>query len=71
MPILVTGGTGLLGVNLVRRLVSDGCVVRVLVRGTSSRVGLDSGQIEFIEGDITDAASVRRAMTGCDEVLSP
>lgn len=68
MPILVTGGTGLLGVNLVRRLVSDGCAVRVLVRNTSSRVGLDSGNIEFIEGDITDAASVRRAMTGCDEV---
>lgn len=64
----VTGGTGLLGVNLVRQLVQRGQRVRVLVRPTSQRIGLDSELIEFAEGDVTDAASIRRAMAGCDQV---
>ena len=68
MPILVTGGTGLLGVNLVRQLVGDGQRVRLLVRSNPNRLGLESDLIEFIRGDITDEASVLRAMQGCEEV---
>lgn len=32
MPALITGGSGFLGVNLVRLLVSQGLHVRVMVR---------------------------------------
>lgn len=68
MPIFITGGTGFLGVNLVRMLVARGHHVRVLVREESNRLGLTSDLIEFISGDITDAASIRRAIEGCEEV---
>ena len=67
MPIFITGGTGFLGVNLVRMLVARGRHVRVLVRENSNRLGLESDLIEFVTGDVTDAASIRRAMEGCEE----
>lgn len=67
MPIFITGGTGFLGVNLVRQLVSQGHRVRVLVRGEPNRLGLESNSIEFARGDITDSQSVLDAMRGCDQ----
>ncbi|MFQ5495277.1 MAG: NAD-dependent epimerase/dehydratase family protein [Phycisphaerae bacterium] len=68
MPIFITGGTGFLGVNLVRELVARGHKVRLLVRPGSSRVDLTSDLIEFAAGDVTDPASIRRAVDGCCEV---
>jgi len=68
MTAFVTGGTGLVGVNLVRRLIDEGHRVRLLVRPGSPRVGIDQSRVEMTEGDVTDLASVRRAMSGCDRV---
>ncbi|MEE9294102.1 MAG: SDR family oxidoreductase [Phycisphaerae bacterium] len=68
MPVFVTGGTGFVGINLIRSLVSDGHQVRALVRPTSRRVGLDPEKVEFVHGDVTDADSIRRGMEGCDQV---
>ena len=68
MAIFVTGGTGFLGVNLVRRLVERGHRVRLLARPNASRLGLESDLIEFVTGDVTDNQSVFNAMTGCDQV---
>jgi len=48
MPIFVTGGTGFVGLNLVRMLVARGERVRLLVREHSCRMGLDSELIEFV-----------------------
>ncbi len=69
MPIFITGGTGFLGVNLVRALVSRGERCRLLVRPTSPRIGLDLPEIEFVPGDVTDRNSLRQAMRGCDRVF--
>lgn len=69
MAVFVTGGTGFLGVNLVRALVADGERIRALSRPGSPRVGLDVGNIEFVEGDVADFDSVRRGMEGCDRVF--
>jgi nucleoside-diphosphate-sugar epimerase len=58
--VLVTGGTGMIGANLVHRLVADGYQVSVLARPTSSLLRLRpvEKRIEIIEGDLVDAASV-------------
>ena len=68
MAVFVTGGTGLLGVNLIRVLVARGRRVRALVRSGSPRVGLEGLKIEFFEGDVTDLNSVLRGVRGCDRV---
>ena len=65
---LITGGTGFLGSALVRRLVRDGYDVRVLdnnLRGVPSRLKEVWEQIEVVEGDIRDLATVESA---CKEV---
>lgn len=68
---LVTGGTGLLGSQLVFDLVSNGEKVRVLKRASSSTTLLKNkfrlsphlfNQIEFVDGDVLDIFSVEDAL---------
>lgn len=66
---LVTGGTGTVGAAVVRRFVGRGDDVRVLVRSdASAAIARDLGA-EPVDGDVLDAAAVRRAAAGCDLVL--
>jgi uncharacterized protein YbjT (DUF2867 family)/tryptophan-rich sensory protein len=64
---LVTGASGYIGGRLVPRLLDAGWRVRVLARSASS-VGDRpwSGQVEVVEGDASDDATVRRALDGVD-----
>jgi nucleoside-diphosphate-sugar epimerase len=69
--ILVTGGRGFIGSGLVKALLRAGCSVRVLddnSRGSPRRLAEVEKDIEFIAGDIRDAAVVARATQGVDEV---
>jgi len=67
--ILVTGATGLVGGNLARMLVQErGEQVKVLVRAGANTVALDDLDIEQVQGDLTDPASLALAMQGCDRV---
>ncbi|NOX59224.1 MAG: NAD-dependent epimerase/dehydratase family protein [Planctomycetes bacterium] len=61
---LVTGGTGLLGSHFVEQLVRRNRRVRALVRPGSDTRYLESKGVELVEGDMTDAASLRRACEG-------
>jgi dihydroflavonol-4-reductase len=61
----VTGGTGLIGFNVVQALVRRGRRVRVFVRSLDRGRALLPGGCELAEGDITDKAAVLRAMQGC------
>jgi nucleoside-diphosphate-sugar epimerase len=64
---LVTGGSGFLGVNLVRHLLDQGVPLRSL-----DLVPFDQPErtrIEAIVGDIRDAATVERAMRGVRTVV--
>ncbi len=54
---LVTGGTGFLGVAIVRLLLDRGCRVRILVRNQDSVLAKKSG-VEMCIGSVTDMASV-------------
>jgi nucleoside-diphosphate-sugar epimerase len=65
---LVTGATGHLGANLVRRLLEDGERVRVLLReGTPTRA-IDGLAVERVVGDIRDYAKTLAAARGCRRV---
>jgi dihydroflavonol-4-reductase len=66
--VLVTGGAGFIGSHLVRRLVADGCRVRVLERPGVSVAHLSDDLVETTYGDIRDRDFVREAVRGCDEV---
>jgi len=67
--VLVTGATGFIGANVMRRLVERGEDVRVLVRATSKRSNLAGLPVEVAVGDLRDADSVRRAVRGCSRVF--
>jgi len=70
--VLVTGGTGFLGAQLVRMLSQRGNHVRVLdngSRGQTQRLSPLLEQIELIEGDVRDPSVVARAVLGMDAVF--
>lgn len=71
MKTLVTGATGFIGSEIVRRLLADGHEVRALVRATSDRSNLaDLGDdVEFAIGDVCDHASVLAVLEGIDTLF--
>jgi len=69
---LVTGGAGFIGSNICRRLVAQGCFVRVvdnLLTGKKSNLDNFIEKIEFIEADMGDETIARSAMKDIDVVL--
>lgn len=66
--ILVTGATGHLGANLVRRLLDEGEDVRVLLRERSGSQAVEGLAVERVHGDVRDFGAVRAAVAGCRRV---
>lgn len=69
MTTLVTGATGFVGSHIARQLANRGERVRALVRPGSRREALADVAVEFVEGDLREAASVERAMQGVERVF--
>jgi dihydroflavonol-4-reductase len=71
--VLVTGGTGYVGSHSVAALAGAGHRIRVLARSpekVSAALGpLGINGVETAIGDVTEPASVERALQGCDAVL--
>jgi uncharacterized protein YbjT (DUF2867 family) len=68
--ILVAGGTGTLGSRLVRRLVERGMPLRILTRDSARMSRPATTNVDVAEGDVRDAATVRRVMQGVDVAVS-
>jgi dihydroflavonol-4-reductase len=68
MEVLVTGATGFTGSNLAIRLAGEGYAVRALCRAGSNVDPLVEHGLEIVEGDITDADAVDRAVRGVAQV---
>jgi dihydroflavonol-4-reductase len=66
---LVTGATGFVGSAVARRLLAEGIAVRTLARRRSDRRNLAGLDLEIVEGDLTDPASLARACAGCDALF--
>lgn len=65
MNILVTGGTGFIGTQVVNRLIAGGHQVRVLSRGIRpNRFGA-----QWVRGSVLAEAELAQAMQGCDAVV--
>jgi NADH dehydrogenase len=67
--ILVTGGTGFVGPHVVQALRERVLDVRCVVRDRKKGAKVAALGAELVEGDMTDAASLRIAAQGCDTVV--
>jgi NADH dehydrogenase len=67
--ILVTGGTGFVGGHVVHELRGRDLPVRCLVRDLRRGAKLAARGCELAEGDVTDPASLRAAVSGVDTVV--
>ena len=72
--ITVFGGSGFLGSQVVRALARHGLRVRVAVRqpnlGHTMRMLGDVGQIEVVQANVRNEASIRRALAGAQSVVN-
>ena len=71
--ILVVGSTGFLGMEICRQLVNAGRNVKALVRPTSDSTKVKTLRqmgVETREGDLKNAASIKKALEGIDSVIS-
>ena len=69
MRIALTGAGGFLGSRLAERLVAEGHFVRALVRAANVPRWLEERGAELLVGDVTQEASQRALVAGCDIVF--
>jgi dihydroflavonol-4-reductase len=69
MTTLVTGAAGFLGSHVARQLVARGDNVRVLIRPSSNNRAISDLSLEYVTGDLREAASLERAMSGVKHVF--
>src|SRR5215212_3437371 len=69
MQILVTGGSGVVGVGAVTELLRRGHSVRLLARHARDDARQWPTGVTPVVGDVADAASIRGAADGCDAIL--
>jgi len=67
MKVFVSGATGFIGIQLVKRLVEDGHSVHALYRSEFKADLIRHPDVTLFKGDILDKASLHRAIEGCKE----
>jgi dihydroflavonol-4-reductase len=67
--VFLTGGTGLIGSNIIEQLCGAGTGVRALVRPGSDASAIEALGAEIVRGDIADPAAVLAAAEGCESAI--
>ncbi len=68
-PVLLTGGTGLVGRAVLERLVAEGRAVRALARSDAGAESVRAAGAQPVRGDVLDRASLDAAARGCTTVF--
>lgn len=66
MNVMITGATGLIGSRLVKILADRGFHIKALVRNEGRATQLIDAPVEFVTGDLNNAAAIETALQGCD-----
>jgi uncharacterized protein YbjT (DUF2867 family) len=69
MTVLVTGATGFVGPKVVHALRAEDRPVRVVARNPEKQDRFRAWGCEVMQADMTDAASLRRAVEGAEAVV--
>ena len=69
MKVTVFGGTGKIGLLLVRRLLDTGHEITALVR-SPEKMTIDDDRLELIVAELDDTTAIRKAVDGADAVIS-
>ena len=68
MKILVTGGTGLLGRNIILKLQEKGHQIVLLLRNPH-KFNIKDEKIRIVKGDVLEISDIEKAIEGCDAVI--
>jgi dihydroflavonol-4-reductase len=69
MLAFVTGATGFVGSHVARALAAQGADLRLLVRSSSDLRNIQDLRADRVIGDLRDASSLKKAVSGCDVVF--
>src|SRR6476660_8146925 len=69
MKVFLTGATGFVGRNMLRRLLEEGHALRALVRELPKAASGEFGKAELIAGDVVEGTGLDQGMQGCDAVI--
>jgi len=69
MLVFLTGATGFVGSHVARALAAQGAELRLLIRSSSDLRNIQELSAERVTGDLREAASLKKAVAGCDVVV--
>ena len=67
--ILITGATGTVGSEVIKRLCAHGVQVRAVTRDPRKAEANRLPHVQFVQGDFEDVDSMRRACSGVDRAF--
>ena len=67
--VFVTGGSGYVGRNLIRKLVADGISVHAIGRSEAARTTLVAAGATPFHGSLEDVGAMAAAAEGCDTMI--
>ena len=67
--ILLTGGSGFVGRNIIPKLQEAGYEVRALARSEKSQKAVKNYGAIPVKGDLTDLSSLKSAVEGCHKIV--